>query len=108
MEIKPELKRALKHYETFIKIVVRNKDHLDVYLASTKTWSEEEMLFMRDHWDLDHNVDHSEEPSYMGIAEVDCCQDCDNCSDEGCEDCECEEDDECEDCDCEYCECEKD
>lgn len=85
MEIKPELKRALKHYENFIKVVVKNRDNLDVYLASTKTWSEEELIFMRDYWDIDHNVNHSED-IHEELPVVDGCLN-------GC-DCECEDCDE--------------
>ena len=55
MELKPELKKAFAHYEDFIKVVIKSEAHLDTYLNSTKTWSKEEMLFMRDYWDIDHS-----------------------------------------------------
>ena len=93
MEINTKLKRALQHYENFIKVVIKKEDHLDVYLAATKTWSEEELLFMRDCWDTDYNTDHSKE-MYEELPVVDGCLN-------GCE-CECEDCDEytCN-CDCE-------
>jgi hypothetical protein len=55
MELKKELARAFAHYENFIRVVIKDEQQLDVYLNATKTWSEEEMLFMREYWDIDNN-----------------------------------------------------
>ena len=95
MEIKPELARALKHYENFIKVVIKSKDHLNVYLAATETWSEEELLFMRDYWDVDHNIGHAEE-MYQDLPVVDGCLNGCDCECEDCDEytCNCDCDDE--------------
>jgi len=100
MELKPELKRALKHYESFIKVVIKDKNQLDVYLAATKTWSEEELLFMRDHWDVDHSIDHAEE-MYEDLPVVDGCLngcdcECEDCDEYTCN-CDCDDEDDFED-----------
>jgi hypothetical protein len=79
MELKKELARAFAHYENFIRVVIKDEQQLDVYLNATKTWSEEEMLFMRDYWDIDNNG---------GCPKDEClCDDCDEYTCNGEDDC---------------------
>jgi hypothetical protein len=56
MQIKPELKKAFEHYQGFVKVAVKSKEHLDVYLKSTKLWTEDEQELIVDLWDKDNGI----------------------------------------------------
>lgn len=52
MEIKAELKKIEVYFNEFITVVIKNKDHLEVFLSAHETMTEDEKMFCWEYWDI--------------------------------------------------------
>ena len=53
MLIKPELIRAKDYYENFIKVAIKSKEHLELFVPKLEKFTEEEKAFFLEYWDID-------------------------------------------------------
>ena len=53
MKIKPELRRAKDYYEHFIKVYIRSREHLEVFISQLDKFKDDEKQFMLEYWDID-------------------------------------------------------
>jgi len=54
MKVKPIRKRAIRYYDEFIKLAIKNRSHLEVFLESLPKYTDAEKKFLLEYWDLDH------------------------------------------------------
>lgn len=53
MKIKPELRRAKDYYEHFIKLYIRSREHLEIFVSQLDKFKDYEKKFMLEYWDID-------------------------------------------------------
>jgi hypothetical protein len=51
MQITPELKKTHEYFHDFIAVVIKNKDHLEVFLNSSEM-TDDEKTFCWEYWDV--------------------------------------------------------
>jgi len=54
MQIKPELNNAYERFHNFIILVIKSKEHLEVYLNACNM-SDDEKTFCWEYWDIYHD-----------------------------------------------------
>jgi len=59
------------YFESFISVVIKNKDHLEVFLKAVDTMTNEDKEYLRDLWEIETlNVPEDEDISDMDKVEL--------------------------------------